>query len=160
MQTTRRPHVRSTIVLQRITRSPTSLKHISAAASDALQSADDGNVSPTHAHCFHKDRSESSYQPAGSFWGLDLRVKHSPLEMLPNLFAGPQQNRAKHTRRYRINTKKRKLKNHDLRAEGYHLRKAEGNGWLPKSASAKTKAFGPKGTASTAPKVTNGHPEA
>ena len=59
-----------------------------------------------------------------------------------------------------MNTKKRKLKDHDLRAEGYHLLKAEGNGWLPRSASANTKAFGPKDTASTAPKVTNGHPEA
>ena len=59
-----------------------------------------------------------------------------------------------------MNTKKRKLKNHDLRAEGCHLLKAKGNGWLPRSASANTKAFGPKGTASTAPKVTNGHPEA
>ena len=45
-------------------------------------------------------------------------------------------------------------------AEGYHLLKAEGDGWLPRSASANTKAFGPKGTASTAPKATNGHPEA
>ena len=59
-----------------------------------------------------------------------------------------------------MNTKKRKLKNHDLRAEGYHLLKAEGNGWLPRSASANTKAFGPKDIASTAPKVTNGFPEA
>ena len=59
-----------------------------------------------------------------------------------------------------MNTKKRKLKNHDLRAEGYHLLKAEGNGWLPRSASANTKAFSPKGTSSTAPKVTNGHPKA
>ena len=59
-----------------------------------------------------------------------------------------------------MNTKKRKLKEHDLRTEGHHLLKAKGNGWLPRSASANTKAFGPKGTASTAPKVTNGHPEA
>ena len=95
----------------------------------------------------------------GYSWGLDLRVKPSPSETLPNLFAGPQQNGAKRTRRYRTNTKKRKLKDHDLRAEGYHLLKAEGDGWLPRSASANTKAFGPKDTASTAPKVTNGHPE-
>ena len=59
-----------------------------------------------------------------------------------------------------MNTKKRKLEDHDLRAEGYHLLKAEGNGWLPRSASTNTKAFGTKGTASIAPKVTNGHPEA
>ena len=59
-----------------------------------------------------------------------------------------------------MNTKKRKLRNHDLRSEGYHLLKAEGNGWLPRSASANTKAFGPKGTASTAMKVTNGRLEA
>ena len=59
-----------------------------------------------------------------------------------------------------MNTKKRKLKNRDLRAEGYHLLKAEGNGWLPRSASANTKTFGPKGTASVVPKMTNGHPEA
>ena len=59
-----------------------------------------------------------------------------------------------------MNTKKRKLKNHDLRAEGCHLLKAEGNRWLPRSASANIKAFGPKGTASAAPKVTNDHPEA
>ena len=59
-----------------------------------------------------------------------------------------------------MNAKKCKLKDHDLQAEGYHLLKAEGNRWLPRSANANTKAFGPKGTASTAPKVTNGHPEA
>ena len=59
-----------------------------------------------------------------------------------------------------MNAKKRKLKDHDLRAEGYHLLNAEGNGWPPRSASANTNAFGPKGTASIAPKVTNGHPEA
>ena len=59
-----------------------------------------------------------------------------------------------------MNTKKCKLRDHYLRAEGYHLLKAEGNGWLPRSASVNSKAFGPKGTASTAPKVTNGHPEA
>ena len=59
-----------------------------------------------------------------------------------------------------MNTKKRKLKDHDLRAKGYHLLKAEGDGWLPRSASANTEAIGPKGTASTVPKVTNGHPEA
>ena len=59
-----------------------------------------------------------------------------------------------------MNTKKRKLKEHDLRTEGHHLLKAEGNGRLPRSASANTKAFGPKGTASTTPKVMNGHPEA
>ena len=59
-----------------------------------------------------------------------------------------------------MDTKKRKLKNHDLRAEGCHFLKAEGNGWLPRIASANTKAFGPKGIASAAPKVTNGHPEA
>ena len=51
-----------------------------------------------------------------------------------------------------MNTKKRKLKDHDLRAEG--------DGGLPRSASANTKAFGPKVTTSTAPKVTYGHPEA
>ena len=59
-----------------------------------------------------------------------------------------------------MNTKKRKLKNHDLRAEGYHLPKAEGDGWLPRSASANTKTFGPKDTASAMSKVTNGHLEA
>ena len=59
-----------------------------------------------------------------------------------------------------MNTKKRKLIDHDLRAEGYHLLKAEGDGRLSRSANANTKAFGPKGTISTAPKVTNGHPEA
>ena len=59
-----------------------------------------------------------------------------------------------------MNTKKRKLEDHDLWAEGYHLLKAEGDGRLPRSASANTKVFGPKGTTSTAPKVTNGHPEA
>ena len=59
-----------------------------------------------------------------------------------------------------MDTKKRKLKNHNLRAEGYHPLKAEGNGSPPRSASANTKAFGPKGTATIVPKVTNGHPEA
>ena len=59
-----------------------------------------------------------------------------------------------------MNTKKRKLKDHDLRAEGYHLLKAEGDGWLPRSASANTKAFGPKDTASTVPKVTKSCTEA
>ena len=59
-----------------------------------------------------------------------------------------------------MNTKKRKLKDHDLRCEGYHLLQAEGDGWLPRSASANTKAFGLKGTSSTTPKMTNGHPEA
>ena len=59
-----------------------------------------------------------------------------------------------------MNAKRRKLKDHDLRAEGYHLLKAEDNRWLPRSASANTKAFGPKGGASTAPKGTDGHPEA
>ena len=106
------------------------------------------------------DRRLRTSPSRGYCWGLDLRVKPSPSEMLPNLFAGPQRNGAKHTRRYRMDTKKRKLKNHDLRAEGYHLLRAEGNGWLPRSASANTKAFGPKDTASTAPKVTNGHPKA
>ena len=59
-----------------------------------------------------------------------------------------------------MNTKKRKLKNHDLRAEGCHLLKAEGNGWLPRSASTNTEAFGPKGTASVVPKVMEGCTEA
>ena len=59
-----------------------------------------------------------------------------------------------------MNTKKRKLEDHDLRAEGYHLLKDEGNGWLPRSASTNTKSFGPKGTTFTATKVMNGHPEA
>ena len=59
-----------------------------------------------------------------------------------------------------MNTKKRKLKDHDLRAEGYHLLKAEGDGRLPRSASANSKTFGPKDFASTTPKVTNGYPEA
>ena len=48
-------------------------------------------------------------------WGLDLWVKPSPSEMLSNSFAGPQREKAKHTRRYRMNTQKRKLKDHDLR---------------------------------------------
>ena len=59
-----------------------------------------------------------------------------------------------------MNTKKCKLKDHDLRTEGYHLLKAESDVRLSRSASANTKAFGPKVTTSTAPKVTNGHPEA
>jgi hypothetical protein len=59
-----------------------------------------------------------------------------------------------------MNTEKRKLANYNLRAEGCHLLKAEGNGRLPRSASASPKAFVPKDTASAAPKVTNGHPEA
>ena len=59
-----------------------------------------------------------------------------------------------------MDAEKRKLEDHDLRAEGYHLLKAEGDGRLPRSASANTKAFGPKATTSTAPKVTNGYPEA
>ena len=61
-------------------------------------------------------------------WGLDLRVKPSPSEMLPNLFAGLQRNGAKRTRKYRMNAERRKLEDHDLRSEGYHLPKAEGNG--------------------------------
>ena len=59
-----------------------------------------------------------------------------------------------------MNTKKRKLRNHDLRSKGYHLLKAEGNGWLPRSERANTKTFGPKGTAFVVPKVTNGRSEA
>ena len=54
-------------------------------------------------------------------WGLDLRVKPSSSKMLPKLFAGLQRDEAKHTPRYRMNTKKRKLKDHDLRCEGYQL---------------------------------------
>ena len=61
-------------------------------------------------------------------WGLDLRAKPSPSEMLPNLFAGLQRNGAKRTRKYRMNAERRKLEDHDLRSEGYHLPKAEGNG--------------------------------
>ena len=61
-------------------------------------------------------------------WGLDLRVKPSPSEMLLNLFAGPQRNGAKRTREYRMNAEKRKLEDHDLRSEGCHLPKAEGKG--------------------------------
>ena len=76
---------------------------------------------------------------------MDIRIKPSPSEMLPNLFAGPQRDGSKHTRRYRMNTKKRKLKDHDLRCEGYHLLWAEGDGWLPRSASANTKTFGDEG---------------
>ena len=79
--------------------------------------------------------------------------------MLPNLFAGPQRNGAKHTRRYRTNSKKRKLRNHDLRSEGYNLLKAEGNGWLHRGTSPNTKTFGVKGTTSVVPKVATGHPE-
>ena len=59
-----------------------------------------------------------------------------------------------------MNTKKCKLKNHDLRAEGCHLLKAEGNGWLPRSASANTKTLGTKDTTSVVPKVTKGCTEA
>jgi hypothetical protein len=91
-------------------------------------------------------------------WGLDLRVKPTPSEMLPNLFAGPQRDGAKYTQRYRMNTKKRKLKDHDLRlrTEGYHLLQAEGNGWLPRSTSANTKTLSTKDTTSVMPKVTKG----
>ena len=49
-------------------------------------------------------------------------------EMLPNLFAGPQRNGAKRTRKYRMNAEKLKHEDHDLRSEGYHLPNAEGNG--------------------------------
>ena len=96
----------------------------------------------------------------GSCWGLDLRVKPSPSEMLPNLFAEPQRNGAKHTRRYRMNTKKRKLKDHDLRGRRIPPSEGRRRRMAARSASANTKAFGPKDTASTAAKVTNGHPEA
>jgi hypothetical protein len=44
-----------------------------------------------------------------------------------------------------MNSKKRKLRNHDLRSEGYNLLKAEGNEWLHRGASPNTKTFGPKG---------------
>ena len=91
------------------------------------------------------DRRLRTSPSRGYYWGLDLRVKPSPSEMLPNSFAGPQREEAKHTRRYRMNTKKRKLKDHDLRYEGYHLLYAEGDGWLPRSASAKTNTFGNEG---------------
>ena len=43
-----------------------------------------------------------------------------------------------------MDAEKRKLEDHDLRAEGYHLLKAEGDGWLPRSASAKTNTFDDK----------------
>ena len=64
----------------------------------------------------------------GDCWGLDLRVKSSPSEMLSNLFAGLQRNGAKRTLKYRMNAERRKLEDHALRSEGYHLPKAEGNG--------------------------------
>ena len=59
-----------------------------------------------------------------------------------------------------MNAKKRKLKDHDLRAEGYHLLKAEGNGWLPRSASANTKTLVTKDTASVVAKEMKGCTEA
>ena len=77
--------------------------------------------------------------------GLDLRVKPSPLKMLPNLFAGSQREKAKHIRRYLMNTKKRKRKDYDFRCKGYHLPWTEGDGWLPRSASINTGTFGYEG---------------
>ena len=44
-----------------------------------------------------------------------------------------------------MNTQKCKLKDLDLRDEGYHLLKAKCDGWLPRSASAKTNTFGDEG---------------
>src|SRR6185503_20325479 len=46
----------------------------------------------------------------GYCWGLDLRVKPLPSKMLTNSFAGPQREEAKHTRRCRMGTQKRKRK--------------------------------------------------
>ena len=60
--------------------------------------------------------------------GIGPSGQASPPEMLPNLFAGLQRNGAKRTRKYRMNAKRRKLEDHDLRCEGYHLPKAEGSG--------------------------------
>ena len=106
------------------------------------------------------DRRLRTSPSRGYCWGLDLRVKPSPSEMLPNLFAGSQRNGAKHTRRYRMNSKKWKVRNHDLRSEGYNLLKAEGNRWLHRGASPNTKTFGPKGATSVVPKVATGYQEA
>ena len=91
------------------------------------------------------DRRLRTSPSRGYCWGLDLRVKPSPSEMLPNLFAGPQRNGAKRNRRYRMNTKKLKLKEHDLRTEGHHLLKAKGDEWPPRSTNAKTNTFGGEG---------------
>ena len=44
-----------------------------------------------------------------------------------------------------MNTQKRKLKDLDLRDEGYHLLKAKGDGWPPRSKNAKTNTFGGEG---------------
>ena len=59
-----------------------------------------------------------------------------------------------------MNSKKRKLRNHDLRSEGHNLLKAEGNEWLHRGASPNIKTFGPKGATSVVPKVATGLPEA
>ena len=59
-----------------------------------------------------------------------------------------------------MNTKKHKLKNYGLRSEGYHLMRAEGSGWLPRSASANTKTLGTKDTTFFVPKVTKSCTEA
>ena len=85
------------------------------------------NVSSAHIYIISIGL-EQNVVRARACWGLDLRVKPSPSEMLPNLFAGPQRNGAKRTRKYRMNAERRKLEDHDLRSEGYHLPKAEGNG--------------------------------
>ena len=44
-----------------------------------------------------------------------------------------------------MNTQKHKLKDLDLRDEGYHLLKAKGDGWPPRSTNAKTNTFGGEG---------------
>ena len=60
------------------------------------------------------------------YLGLDLRVKPSPSEMLPNSFAGPSETKT-------------------FGNEGYRLRPAEGDERLPRSASSGTKTIGSEG---------------
>ena len=62
----------------------------------------------------------------GYCWGLDLRVKPSPSEVLPNSFVGPSKTKT-------------------FGDEGYRLRPAEGDERLPRSASSRAKTFGSEG---------------
>ena len=59
-----------------------------------------------------------------------------------------------------MNNQKRKLKDLDLRDEGYHLLKAKGDGWPPRSTNARTNTFGMKDIVFVRPKVMDGCSEA
>src|SRR6185312_10814350 len=72
------------------------------------------------------DRRLRTSPSRGYCWGLDLRVKPSPSEMLPNSFAGPSETKT-------------------FGNEGYRLRPAEGDERLPRSASSGAKSFGSEG---------------